>query len=254
MEGGSIKMFDILTSPLFYLFFTILIYFLFALLLRKTKLPIFNPLLWTIIFIIGYLLLIIFWGHGQIDEAGIEKEVDKYQRSTVILDMMLSPVTVALAVPLYINRHLVKENWLVILVATIVGVASSFLTVYLLSLALNLDKSIMLAILPRGVTTAIAKEAAAIMGVSVELPITVSMVVITGVVGATLGPILFKLFRTKDEDDLLIGLSLGSASHAVGTSKAFSYSQRAGSIASVSIITNGLLTVIVSLIISVFLK
>ena len=247
-------MFNILTSPLFYLFITIAIYFCFAWLVKKTKLAIFNPLLWTIIFIIGYLLLIVLWGHGQVDEAGIEVEVKKYTDSTFILDILLSPVTVALALPLYLNRKLVKENWLVILVATIVGVGSSFLTVWLLSLALGIDQSIMVAILPRGVTTAIAKEAAAIMGVSTHISITVTIVVITGVVGATLGPLLFKLFQTKPEDDLLIGLSLGSASHAIGTSKAFSYSQKAGSIASVSIITNGLLTVIVSLIISLFLK
>ena len=53
---------------------------------------------------------------------------------------------------------------------------------------------------------------------------------------------------------IVLVLSLGSASHAIGTSKAFDYSSRAGAIASVSIITNGFLTVIVALIVSLVSK
>ena len=104
-----------------------------------------------------------------------------------------------------------------------------------------------LALYPRGVTTAIAKEITAMLGVDQYTAITVTFVVITGIVGAIVGPLLVKLFR--DKDDAIVGLALGSASHAIGTSKAFDYSSRAGAIASVSIITNGFLTVIVALIV-----
>ena len=106
----------------------------------------------------------------------------------------------------------------------------------------------MYALFPRGVTTAIAKEIGAIMGVSEYVAITVTVVVLTGVVGAVLGPLLIKIFGKKD--DIAIGLALGSSSHAIGTSKAFDYSEKAGAIATVSIITNGLLTVLVAVIVS----
>ncbi len=245
-------MFDILTSPIFYLFITIAIYVFFAWLMNKTKSALFNPLLWTIIVIIGYILLITFWGHSNIETESINAEVTKYENATYIFDIMLSPVTVALAIPLYINRHVIKENWVAIIVSTIVGVSSSILSVYLMSLALNIDRSIYLSLFPRGVTTVIAKDVSAILGVSEQIPITISIVVVTGIVGATLGPLLVKLFR--DKDDVLVGLSLGSSSHAIGTSKAFDYSSKAGSIATISIVTNGLLTVLVALIISFFLK
>jgi putative effector of murein hydrolase len=43
-------MIDILSSPLFYLGLTIFIYFVFAWLSKKFKTPLFNPLLWTIVF------------------------------------------------------------------------------------------------------------------------------------------------------------------------------------------------------------
>ena len=245
-------MIDVFTSPLFYLFITIAIYTLFAFLQKRFKTPLFNPLLWTIIFMIGYILLIVLIANGNLNEENIVNEANKYQSSAMIFDVLLAPVTVALAVPLYLNRHILKENWLPILVATVVGTGTSIGAVTGLSYLLGLNRDIMFALYPRGVTTAIAKEIASILGVSEQTSITVTVVCLTGVVGATLGPLLIKLLGKQD--DIAIGLSLGSASHAIGTSKAFDYSEKAGAIASVSIITNGLLTVIVALIISLIVK
>ena len=243
-------MIDILTSPLFYLFITIGIYVLFAFLAKKFKTPLLNPLLWTIIFVIGYILIIVLINKGNIDQDNINKEVSNYQNGTMIFDILLAPVTVALALPLYLNRNVLKENWLPVIVATIVGTLTSIGSVFGFSMLLGINKDSMYALFPRGVTTAIAKEIASILGVSEQVSITVTIVCLTGVVGATLGPILIKLLGKQD--DVVIGLSLGSSSHAIGTSKAFDYSEKAGAIATVSIITNGLLTVIVALIISLF--
>lgn len=241
-------MISVLTSPLFYFFITVAIYFLFAVLQKKYKTALFNPLLWTIVFVIGYILLIILIDKGKVNEDNIKIEVENYKSATNIFDILLAPVTVALALPLYTNRHVIKENWLPIIIATIVGVGSSIGSVYLLSTLLDLKKDIMFALYPRGVTTAIAKEIASILGVNEQASLTVTIVALTGVVGATLGPLLIKLFR--DKDDVVVGLALGSSSHAIGTSKAFDYSSKAGAIASISIITNGLLTVLVAIIIS----
>ena len=245
-------MIEFLTSPLTYLFITIGIYTLFAFLQKKFKSPLFNPLLWSIVFMVGYILLIVFVDKGNVNQENITSEVSNYQNSTMIFDILLAPVTVALALPLYLNRNVLKENWLPIIVATIIGTATSIGSVTGLSYLLGLNKDIMFALYPRGVTTAIAKEIASILGVSEQVSITVTIVCLTGVVGATIGPLLIKLLGKQD--DITIGLSLGSTSHAIGTSKAFDYSEKAGAIATVSIITNGLLTVVVALIISLVLK
>lgn len=245
-------MIEFLTSPLTYLFITIGIYTLFAFLQKKFKSPLFNPLLWSIVFMVGYILLIVFVDKGNVNQENITSEVSNYQNSTMIFDILLAPVTVALALPLYLNRNVLKENWLPIIVATIIGTATSIGSVTGLSYLLGLNKDIMFALYPRGVTTAIAKEVASILGVSEQVSITVTIVCLTGVVGATIGPLLIKLLGKQD--DITIGLSLGSTSHAIGTSKAFDYSEKAGAIATVSIITNGLLTVVVALIISLVLK
>ena len=243
-------MIEFFTSPLFYLFLTVAIYALFAFLSKKFKTSLFNPLLWTIIILIGYILLIVAIDKGNIQQQNLDAAVEKYQNSVQILDLLLAPVTVALALPLYLNRNVIKENWLAIIVASLVGVGTSIGTVVLMGKILQLDADITTALYPRGVTTAIAKEIVTILGVSPHTAITVAVVVLTGIVGATLGPVLLKLFKAKPTDDVSIGLALGSASHAIGTSKAFDYSSKAGAIASVSIVTNGLVTVVVALIIS----
>ena len=240
-------MISVLTSPLFYFFVTIAIYFLFAFLQKKFKTALFNPLLWTIVFVVGYILLVVLMDKGQVSPELIQDEVARYESSVSIFDILLAPVTVALALPLYANRAILKQNWLAILVASIVGVSTSIGSVILFGWLLGLDNNIVLALYPRGVTTAIAREVATMLGVDKYAAITVTVVVITGIVGAILGPLLIKLFHNKD--DVAVGLALGSASHAIGTSKAFDYSSKAGAIASVSIITNGFLTVIVALIV-----
>lgn len=242
----------IITSPLFYLFITLGIYVLFAFLQKKFKTPVFNPLLWTIVFISAYLLLLVLIDKGGLEQADIDATVASYQQSISILDYLLAPVTVALALPLYLNRNVLKQNWLPILVGTCVGVSTSIGTVALLGWALGLDQGVTLALYPRGVTTAIAKEISAILGVGARTSITVAVVVLTGIVGAVFGPLLIKLFR--DKDDIVVGLSLGSASHAIGTSKAFDYSAKAGAISSVSMVTNGLLTVVVAIVVSLIMK
>ena len=96
-------MINLLTSPLFYLFLTIGIYTLFAWLSKKLHTPIFNPLLWTIILLSGYILLIVFIDKGNaMSQEDINYAVTQFQSSTSILDILLGPVTVALALPLYI--------------------------------------------------------------------------------------------------------------------------------------------------------
>ena len=239
---------DLFTSPLFYFFITVAFYFLFAFLQKKFKSPLLNPLLWTIIFVIAYIILLTLIINGNVENQNISEQVDKYKSACNIFDILLGPVTVSLALPLYINRHVIKENWLAIIVATVVGVSSSLLSVWGLSALLGLEKDIMFSLFPRGVTTAIATEITNILGANMYTSLTVTVVALTGVVGASIGPLLIKLFN--DKDDAVVGLSLGSASHAIGTSKAFDYSSKAGAIATVSIITNGLLTVLVAIIIN----
>ena len=95
-------------------------------------------------------------------------------------------------------------------------------------------------LLPKSITTAIG------MGVSEELDgivnITVAVIVVTGVLGSVLGEWILKLFRI--ENKIAKGLALGTAAHAIGTSKAMELGEIEGAMSSLAIVTAGLLTVI----------
>lgn len=242
-------MINFFTSPLFYLFLTFGVYSLFAFLAKKTKSALLNPLLWTSVFIVGYLILITAIDKTLTTENLKESALD-YNNSVNIINILLSPITVCLALPVYMKRDVIKKHWLPILIGSIVGCAASMTSVFVLCKLFNISKDITFSLLPKGVTTAIAQEVSTILGVSNEVSITVSAVVITGILGAIFGPILTKLFKINDETAM--GMAYGATSHVVGTSKAVEISEQTGAISSVAIVICGLITVLVSLVIILF--
>ena len=76
--------------------------------------------------------------------------------------------------------------------------------------------------------------------------ITVAAVVITGILGAVISPLLIKMFKVKDP--AAAGVSIGTCSHAVGTSKAVELGEIEGAMSGISIGISGIITVILALI------
>lgn len=74
--------------------------------------------------------------------------------------------------------------------------------------------------------------------------LTAAIVVIVGLLGAVCGFKVLQIGRVKSP--IAQGLSMGTASHAVGTSKAMEYGRKYGAFASLGLILNGLLTAILS--------
>lgn len=223
---------NIFSSPLFYIFMTFGLYTLFSLLYAKVKFPLLNPLLLTSVVIIIYLVITGF-------------NVKDYSNSMSMISYFLSPLTVCLAIPIFNRIQIVKLYFLPILVGTIVGATVSVLSILLFGKLLGLDKNIILSMVPKSVTTPIALEISNNLVGDAYQGITVSSVVLTGVLGALFGPIIIKILNFKRSP--VVGMSLGGTSHAVGTSKAVEISARAGAISSVAIVTSGIVTVIISL-------
>ncbi len=95
----------------------------------------------------------------------------------------------------------------------------------------------------KSVTTPIAMEVTQSLGGIPSL--TAAIVVIVGLFGAVFGfKKLLQVGRVKSP--IAQGLSMGTASHAVGTSKAMEYGRKYGAYASLGLILNGLLTAILS--------
>ena len=154
----------------------------------------------------------------------------------------MTPATVCLAVPLYEELELLKNNWKAVLFGIISGVITSLTTVLVLAKLLGLDHKTYVTLLPKSITTAIG------MGISEELggyvTITVAVIVITGVLGNILAELICKLFRIKEP--IAKGLAIGTASHAIGTTKAMEMGEVEGAMSSLSIAVAGIVTVLLA--------
>lgn len=194
---------------------------------RKTRLAICNPLLIAVAVTIAVLVL-------------IGMDYDTYYQSAQYLSYLLTPATVCLAVPLYQQLTLLRENWKAIVGGIVAGVLTSLVSVLVLAKLFGLTHEEYVTLLPKSITTAIG------MGVSEELggyvTITVAVIIITGVLGNMLASTVCKLAHIHDP--IARGIGIGSASHAIGTTRAMEMGEVEGAMSSLSIAVAGLLTVV----------
>ena len=194
---------------------------------KKFKYAFLNPLLISIIFVIGVVML-----------CGVDYE--SYENSAQYLGYLLTPATVCLAVPLYQQMTLLKKNLAAVACGILAGVLASLGSVLLLAFLFGLEHDVYVTLLPKSITTAIG------MGVSEELgglvTITVAVIIVTGVIGNVIGEAVCKLFRIYEP--IAKGLALGTSSHAIGTAKALEMGEVEGAMSSLSIVVAGLITVI----------
>ena len=196
---------------------------------KKTKLDLANPLLISIVLCILFLL-------------GTGVDYDTYQKSASYLSYLLTPATVALAIPLYKQMELLKKNKKAILIGAFFGTLTSLMSVLLLSLLFHFSHAEYVTLLPKSITTAIG------MGVSEELggyvTITVASIIMTGVLGNIIAVAMCRELRLKSP--VAKGLMIGTASHAIGTAKALEIGEVEGALSSLAIVLAGLMTVVLS--------
>ncbi len=214
-------------SLYFGLVLSLFMYFLVDHMKRWIKTSLFNPLLISSLLIILILSL-------------LKIEYSEYNQSAQWLHFMLTPATIVLAVPLYQQFNLLKKHALIIFIGVLSGVIASLLSVYFLSLAFGLDQTMLITLLPKSITAAIA------IGVAEEyqgiVTITVAAVIITGITGNVIAEPVCKFFRIKNP--IAKGIAIGTSSHVVGTSKAMEMGEVEGAMSSLAIVVAGLTTVI----------
>ena len=76
-------------------------------------------------------------------------------------------------------------------------------------------------------------------------------IIITGISGNILSPILIKLFKINNP--ITQGVAMGTCSHAIGTSKAVELGEIQGAVSSVALTFTGIITVILSLFVTYFI-
>lgn len=217
------------SNSYFLLAITFLIYYLAQLLQKKTGLLILNPILITIAVLIAFLKI-----------SGISYET--YSEAGKFVEFWLKPAVVALGVPLYQQFDVIKKQMLPIFLSQFAGCVVGIVSVVLIAKAMGASPEVILSLAPKSVTTPIAMEVSSSLGGIPSL--TAAVVVCVGLLGGIFG---FKAMKyTGVASPIAQGLSIGTASHAVGTSAASEISRRYGAFASVGLILNGILTALLT--------
>lgn len=210
--------------PIFGLALTLTAYLLSLWLYQRLGRPgLLTPVLVTVVIVAAVLLA-----------TGMPYAV--YLQQVTVLTLLLGPATVALALPLLRNgRALASAAPAVLLTLAVGGAVSVTVTVGAMT-ALGAGDDMLRAALPRSVTSPVGLSIAETLGASV--PLAVVLTLISGVLGAVIGPALLTLARVRDERAR--GFAIGLTSHGIGTSRMLGESTVAGGWSSAAMVMNAL--------------
>ena len=221
---------ELLYNPFFGLGLTFAAYCAGVWLCRWIPGPLANPLILSAALVIGFLLA-----------TGIPLEA--YFAGGDLVSMLLPLATAVLAVSIYRNLDMLKANLLPIVVGCLAGAVTSIVSVTFLSRVFGLEEAIAASLLPKSVTTPIALELSQTLG---GIPaITVVAVLLTGLPGVIIAPLLIKWLRLRNP--VVIGVSMGTSAHAIGTSKAVEMGEIQGAMSGIAIGVTGIFTVVIAL-------
>ncbi len=195
---------------------------------NKTKISLLHPFVICIPTIITILVV-------------LEIPYDYYMESNNFINFLLGPSVVSLGLMMYDERKIIKANLVPMLVSVLIGSIVGVVSVYLLSMAFGLNELFMVSLAPKSVTTPIAIDLSAATGGNISL--TVVSVVLCGFIGAVFGALLVRILRIKSP--VAKGLALGTASHALGTSRAIEIGALEGAVSGLAIALMGLATALV---------
>jgi len=203
---------------------------------QKSGIKMLNPLLTAVVLTIVILL-------------ALDVEYQTYYAGARYISYLLTPATICLAVPLYEQFEKLKQNARAVLAGIFAGVLTSLCTVLALCALFGLDHANYVTLLPKSITTAIGIGVTEKLGGYVS--ITAATIILTGVFGNIFAELICRLFRIREP--VAKGIGIGTASHAVGTTRALEMGAVEGAMSSLSIVVAGVMTVILAGIFANFL-
>ncbi|GAA0861899.1 LrgB family protein [Paraclostridium tenue] len=230
-------MYNVLQTPIFGIVVTILFFSIGSYIQNKTKMAIFNPLLIAILGIIVFLKV-------------CNIPYNSYKLGGDSINFFLGPVTIVLALPLYKQYDLLKKHFYEIIIGITTGVLVSFSSIVVLSKLIGSDKLIMDSLLGKSITTPMGISLTSTLG-GIE-SVTIVAIILTGIIGGMIAIPLFKIINTKHP--VSKGIALGTASHALGTTKALELGEIEGAMSGLAIGISGTITVVLIPILINFIK
>lgn len=220
---------EIMSNPIILLAITFGIYYVTRQIQKWTGWIVLNPILITIAALIALLQL-----------TGIS--YDTYEQGGQYIDFWLKPAIVALGVPLYQNLGQIRRQLLPILMSQLVGCLLGLVSVTMIASAMGASREVIVSLAPKSVTTPIAMEVCRTAGGIPSL--TAAIVVCVGLFGAVFGFKILEVWHVRNPFSQ--GISMGTASHAVGTSRAMEKGETYGAYSSLGLILNGVLTALLT--------
>lgn len=219
---------DLLHSPLFALTLTVACFQMANLGYRRlNNFPLLHPTL-----IGAVLVAILLWC--------LDLPYRYYLEGNQLLMFWLGPATVALAVPLYQQLHLIRQMAVPIVVTFVCGAVFAAGSAVTIAWLLGGSEATLLSLAPKSVTTPIAISLAREIGGLTTL--AAGAVAITAVVGISAAPLVFRWL--KIDDPKIWGFCLGITAHGMGTARAFEMNPTAGAFSSLAMCLTGALTAI----------
>ncbi|WP_082232176.1 LrgB family protein [Halobacillus massiliensis] len=155
---------------------------------------------------------------------------ETYMDGGKVIDFFLGPAVVALAYPMYKQRKEIRAYIIPVASGVLAGLVTSLVTGVLFAKAFGIDRIQILSMVPKSLTTPVAIPVSAEIGGVPSMSVVFTM--IAGFTGIIIGPHLVKWMRLKGS--MGQGIAFGSASHALGTSKALEYGEETASMSSVA--------------------
>lgn len=170
--------------------------------------------------------------------AGIDYQT--YFRQAHPLHLALGVVVVLLAVPLWRQFHLIRAARWTLGVTLVVGSLTALATALAFPILTAAPDSLLATLAAKSTTTAVAVQVSERLG---GVPALTALVVISsGIFGAAFGPPILRSAGVIDER--AVGFAMGLASHVIGTARACQISDVAGAFASIGMILNAVLTIL----------
>jgi len=220
---------EILTSKVFSITLTLLVFFCAQKIYGRWKYALLNPVLLSILALMAFLKV------SQV-------KYDQYFQGGQIISFFLGPAVVALGVPLYLHLEEIKRRGKAILISVIAGSAVGILAAAGIAGLLGASREVVVSIAPKSATTPIA------MGIVEKLgglpPLTAAIVIATGILGAVAGPWFLKLLGINSPT--AFGLAMGTASHGIGTARAVEEGEVQGALSGLALCLNGIFTAILT--------
>ena len=220
---------EYLSNTYFLLALTFAAYALSQLLQWRTQLSVLNPILISAIVIIAYLKL-------------TNVSIESYNGGGRYIEFWPKPAIVALGVPLYKQLSTIRKQLLPLIISELAGCVAGIISVVLVARLLGATQEVVMSLAAKSVTTPIAMEVTKAVGGIPSL--TAAVVICVGIFGGMTG---FKVMKmTRIGSPIAQGLSLGTAAHAMGTSRAMDVSDKYGAFASLGLTINGIFTALLT--------